>query len=33
MSRCLFGLAVAPDGTLYVAGSNKGRIWRIRYDG
>jgi glucose/arabinose dehydrogenase len=25
------GLAVAPDGSLYVADSNKGRVWRIRY--
>jgi glucose/arabinose dehydrogenase len=25
------GLAMAPDGSLYVADSNKGRIWRIRY--
>jgi len=27
------GLAMAPDGSLYVADSNKGRIWRIRYSG
>lgn len=27
------GLAAAPDGSLYVADSNKGRIWRIRYGG
>ena len=25
------GLATAPDGSLYVADSNKSRIWRIRY--
>jgi glucose/arabinose dehydrogenase len=27
------GLAMAPDGSLYVADSNKGRIWRISYGG
>jgi glucose/arabinose dehydrogenase len=27
------GLATAPDGSLYVADSNKGRIWRISYGG
>ncbi|HWY61662.1 MAG TPA: hypothetical protein VNW15_07150 [Rhizomicrobium sp.] len=26
------GAAVAPDGSLYIADSNKGRIWRISYD-
>ena len=27
------GAAVAPDGSLYVSETNKGRIWRIYYDG
>jgi glucose/arabinose dehydrogenase len=25
------GLAVAPDGSLYVADSQKGRLWRISF--
>lgn len=27
------GLAIAPDGSLYVSDSQKGRIWHIRYTG
>lgn len=27
------GLALGPDGTLYVADSVKGRIWRVLYRG
>jgi glucose/arabinose dehydrogenase len=27
------GAAVAPDGSLYIADSQKGRVWRIAYDG
>jgi glucose/arabinose dehydrogenase len=27
------GLAVGPDGSLYVSDSQKGRVWRIRYGG
>jgi glucose/arabinose dehydrogenase len=27
------GAVVAPDGSLYVSETNKGRIWRITYDG
>lgn len=27
------GLAVGPDGSLYIAESDQGRIWRIRYTG
>jgi glucose/arabinose dehydrogenase len=27
------GLAAGPDGSLYIADSQKGRIWRISYDG
>ena len=27
------GLAVAPDGALYVSDSQKGRVWRISYGG
>ena len=26
------GLAVGPDGSLYVSDSQKGRVWRISYD-
>jgi len=25
------GLALGPDGSLYVADSQKGRVWRISY--
>ena len=27
------GAAVGPDGSLYIADSQKGRVWRISYDG
>ena len=27
------GAAVAPDGSLYIADGQKGRIWRIAYEG
>jgi len=27
------GAAVAPDGSLYVVEGEKGRLWRITYDG
>jgi glucose/arabinose dehydrogenase len=27
------GIAEAPDGALYVADSQKGRVWRIAYQG
>jgi glucose/arabinose dehydrogenase len=27
------GLAVGPDGSLYVSADNPGKIWRIRYSG
>ena len=27
------GLAIAPDGGLYVADSQKGRLWKISYGG
>ena len=27
------GVAVAPDGSLFIADSNKGRIWRVTYTG
>ena len=27
------GLAEGPDGSLYISESNKGKIWRVKYDG
>ncbi len=27
------GLAVAPDGALFIVDSQRGRVWRVSYEG